>query len=260
MKFSDGLFLDNESAGMQQKIEKLSESPSSSQNNRIEKAKQEFLHTVVDVPEFDQTVTELSTYTMEYGSTLDKGQLEKIQSKMKTGSLDYDDVVDLNTIGQKNYKHFFKKPPSTFTCHPATIIGFALTVFAIIMRWTYENNTSITTIIFLAAINIIAIIYTLCLWPNNVVCGLTSWLAENAVPDVISRKIVKPISSNLWKIVGFIFLIVIVALLTISFAKNFSLGNDIISIISLSLSILSDRIVELLVYLFEWRIYRDKKR
>ena len=226
MKFSDGLILDNESAGMQQTIEKLTEKSSPSQLGKVVKIKKEFMHSVVDSPEFNQTVTELSHYTTEHGSQTDKGQIANIQRKIVEGNLDYDDVLGLNSIAQKNFKYFFKKEPAVFVFDPATAIGFSLTILAVIIRWTSDGSISAATITFLASINLIAIIYTSCLWPNNVVSNLNSWMADNAVPDIISKKLIRPVSKKVWKIVGCFVLFAILVLVIVSFFKNFALGND----------------------------------
>ena len=194
MKFSDSLFLDNGSIGMQQTIEKLQKQSSSSQDVEIVRIKKDFMHAVVDVPEFDQTVTELSNYTRDHGTVSDKGHMRKIQKKIKDGNVDYDDIVDLSNIGQKNYKYLFKKPPTAFLLNPATAIGFLLTIVAIFIRCTSDGNIDITSIIILASVNFIAIIYTLCLWLNSVVESLALWMAENGIPDIISRKLISPIS------------------------------------------------------------------
>ena len=260
MKFSDSLFLDNDSAGMQQTIEKLTKKSSSSQGGEIVKIKKDFMHAVVDVPEFDQTVTELSNYTRDHGTSSDKGQMRKIQRKIQEGNIDYDDIVDLSNIGQKNYKYFFKKPPASFVFNPATAIGFVLTIVAICIRCTSDGNMDLTSIIILASVNLIAIVYTLCLWPNSVVENLTLWMADNAVPDIISTKLISPVSKKMWRNVIIFFAFSLSVLFLVSFIKNFALGNDILAIISLSISVLSDKIVELFVNIYEWRIYRDKER
>lgn len=260
MKFSDSLFFDNDSAGMQQTIKKLTEKASSSRGGKIVKIKKDFMHAVVDVPEFDQTVSELSNYTMEHGTISDKGQMERIQKKIKEGNIDYEDIVDLNSIGQKNYKYFFKKAPSAFEFNSATVIGLVLTILAIIIRWTSDGNTNTTSIIFLASINLVAIVYTSCLWPSSVVGELSSWMADNAVPDVISKKLMGPVSKKIWKFVVCFWVVTMLILLGISFFQNFALGNDILAIVSLSISVLSDKIVELFVDAFAWRIYHDKER
>lgn len=260
MKFSDSLFLDENTIGMQQSIEKLTEKNPSSQSGKIIKVKKDFMHAVVDIPEFEQTVSELSSYTMEYGTELDKGKIVSLQRKIDEGSLDYDDVADLSTIVQKNYKHFFKTAPPSFVFNPTTAVGLALTVLAIVIRYTSDNNDNLAALIFLASINLIAIIYTLCLWPNNVVNALNLWMVNNAVPGVISKKLISPITRKMWKIVGNILIGCIIFLLIVSFAKNSALGNDILAILSLAISVLSDKIVELFTNIFAWRIYHDKKR
>ena len=260
MKFSDSLFLDSDSAEMQQNIEKLIEKSSSSQAERIIKIKKEFMHAVVDRPEFCQTVTELSSYTTEHGSIIDKGQMAKIQSKIKEGSLEYDDVIDLSSIGQKNYKYLFKEAPTGFVFNPTTVIGFALTIIAIIIRCTSDGSTNATSITLLASINLIAIIYTSCMWPKNVIDNLCSWMAANAVPDVISNKLVRPVYKKIWGVSIAFFIFSVLVLVAVSFVKNFALGNDILAIVSLSISVLSDRIVDLLADFFARRIYEDKER
>lgn len=260
MKFSDSLFLDNDSAGMQQTIEKLSEKTPSSQGGKVIKIKKDFMHAVVDVPEFDQTVTELSHYTLEHGNVSDKGQMLKIQKRIKDGNIDYDDIVDLSHIVQKNYKYFFKESPSAFVFSPATAIGFVLTLIAIAIRWTSDGKMDTTSIIFLASINLIAIIYTSCLWPNSVNDSLSLWISDNGVPDIIRKKLLRPVSTKMWRNVVIFIIMALLLLIVVSFVKNFGLGNDILAILSLSISVLSDKIVELFVNIYAWRIYRDKER
>lgn len=257
VKFSDGLFLDKESANMKKKLNKLSTNTVKVESDEITKIQKQLVDKVIDNPDFKETVNSLSTYTDAYGSDAEKGQFETLRNKIKTGSMEYNDIQELYTLSHRTYKHFFKTKPSLSCVNPTAIIGFLITLVAIVIRCCGNKDTNI---VLMYAINICAIIFTTVAWPNVVRDELYKWTDSNGVPKSISDKLISPAVKKTWGfVVLFIFVLIVILILVNQFVEN-SPSNDILSIISLATAVLSDNIVIALVNWFQWRIYYNKER
>ncbi|MBR2411638.1 MAG: hypothetical protein IKB08_07945 [Clostridia bacterium] len=257
VKFSDGLFLDKETANMKKKINKLSTNTVKVESEEIIKIQKQLVDKVIDNPDFKETVNSLSTYTDACGSDAEKGKFETLKNKIKTGSMEYNDIQELYTLSHRTYKHFFKTKPSLSCVNPTAVIGFFITLVAIIIRCCGNKDTNI---VLMYAINICAIIFTTVAWPNVVRDKLYKWTDANGVPRSISDKLISPVVKKTWRFVVLFIIVPIVILLLVNQLVDFSLGNDILSIISLSTAVLSDNIVIALVNWFQWRIYYNKER
>lgn len=257
MKYSTGLFSDKTTVSLEKKITKLSSRSLSTNSEKITKIQKQLVDNVVDNPDFNETVQSLSSYAQDYGSDSDKKQFATLKRKIKSGAVEYNDVQELYSLGSRNYKHFFKGKPSFAPTNPVVIIGFFIAVFAVILRCCADENTNL---VLMCAINILAIGFTTFTWPNAVRTKLTAWFEANGIPKVIYDKLVTPVvqKTRFWVA---IFFIACIAFLWFShWWTNLILGNDILSVISLSTAVLSDNIVIALVNLFQLRIYYNKER
>lgn len=257
MKFSDGLFYDEKAVDLEKKITKLSTDSFSTTHGKIAKIQRQLVDHVVGDPEFSKTVNSLSFYIDQSGTEPDKDQYATLRQKTQSGTMDYNDVRELYALGNRSYKFFFNEKPSFFPSNPAAIIGFVITLAAIIMRF-YGNED--TNLVLMCAINIGAIIFTTIFWPNAVRNKLCQWADSCAMPKVIRDKLITPVTKKMWRIVLGVLIAFVAVLPLTNWLASITLGNDILSIISLSTAVLSDNIVDALVNLFQWRMYYNKER
>lgn len=259
MSYSTSLYLDKDGKNRKLKIDRLvNKLPDPKASAALKIEKERFVKDTTKLPEFNETVTQLSQYTLAYGTAKDKGSIQLIVNKMNTGDLSYDDMAVLEIVLENNYKHFFSYAPTKYTSEAATVLGVVLAIFAVILRATYDSTSNDALMLFLILVNLIAVVYTLCVWPTKVYVGVADWLQSNSVPKVIQDKLESKISRVMWQIITAVALVIIVWLIVCFFINKLALGNDIISIISLALSILSDKIVEGFTCIFSWNIYHDK--
>lgn len=257
-KFSDAIFLNKMAENSKTALKRIEKSSTTStDDNLIKMAKKDYVKAVVGVPEFDQAIEHLSKYTMEKGTQQDKEDMKALVDKIKAGSFEYDDVSKLTSVCDNNYKHLFANEPEQARMNPTVITGALLVIGAIALRVSYEIMANEALVVFLTLINCIALGYTLVCWHSQTIEQIDMWLKRNNMPTAFRDKISKQVSNRLiWYILGMVVIVLIWMIITFAF-KRFALGNDIVSVVSLGVSILSPQIVQKFVMHFEQKIYHN---
>lgn len=118
------------------------------------------------------------------------------------------------------------------------ILSFTI-VMIIIIRCIFSNSTKLVYLV--AAINIIAILFVVFTIIYDIKYNVQARIKESGVPIQIQKREIKKISSEIY-----IISILLSGILTFLYFSLWcsSLGNDIISILALGLSILDDEIVD----------------
>lgn len=118
------------------------------------------------------------------------------------------------------------------------ILSFTI-ILAIVIRCIFSASPNLTYLV--AAINIIAILFVVFTIVYDIIYNVQERIKESGVPKQIQTREMKKLSSKIY-----LFSIVITVTLTVLyfFLWCSSLGNDVISILALGLSILDDEIVD----------------
>lgn len=111
----------------------------------------------------------------------------------------------------------------------------------IMLRIIFDNNSNLIYII--AGINIVAMVFVIYTVIEKVICNVIKKIQESGIPEQIIRR--ETINAQykiwFWSILTSIIVIVLYLLLLCS-----DLGNDIISILTLGISVLDDEIVHMI--------------
>lgn len=263
MKYSEMMMRDKAANTRKSKIEKMENSLSISMEKSAAEAlateKKKYVQDVVGIPEFDVTLQHISQCTLEKGSQHDKDDITALVNKVQSNGLNYDDLGKLETICDNNFKYLFTLPPDKQSLDATSVWGILLAVCAIVFRISYECLDSATLAFFLTLINFVAIMYTFIDWDIQVLAEVQQWLGNNNLPAQTGGNITTSIAQHMRGITIILGIAVILVLGLSSLFGFFTLGNDIITIISLAVSILSDRIVKLFAQHFEWKVYHNKQ-
>ena len=240
------------------KINKLESSfPNNMLADSIKTEKERYFREVTDKPEFDQALEHLLQSVEAHGSDADVETINAIKRKKKSGNLEYSDLGNLESTVNRNFKYFFKIEPEAKSTRDPSLLGVVLIAAAIILRVVYECGESNTLVLFLALINFTAICYTLTCIKDQVSSNVAHWLKTNNFPSLLQEKLLDKVRGKMSTALV-ISLLSIIALGIISFlADLFSLGNDIISILTLGISILTKQIVDTLTRHYEKRMYHN---
>jgi len=257
-EYSTSYLLTKKAIAQKNKINKLENSfPNNTNDDMLKTEKERYLKEVTDKPEFDQALEHLMYSVDGKGSDADIEIIKQIKGKNKKGNLDYSDIRCLQTTVDRNFKYFFVKEPESSVASSPCIFGTILIIAAILLRIFYELGDSNTLVLFLALINIIAICYTLICIKDQVSNNVEQWLRTNNFPPSLQQKFLDIINRKM--MITFIASFVMLSSwLIISFLLDFfSLGNDIVSILSLGISILTNEVVNALTRYFEKRMYHN---
>lgn len=262
MKYSDTIFKNTDVQRKKSQIQKIQDKSYSLNSISLLKTKKdEYVKIITENPDFDIAFTNTYQITMSHGSIKEQTAMKLLESKHKNGDLEYDDIITLEDITNASYSHLFKLRPDTDINESifVTSIGSLFVIGAIVIRFFYEVDNNIPLLIFLTIINLIAIAYTLFSYPVQVIKNSQQWLCSNNIQLVICKKILGKLSKKMWMLVSIIFVFLVVFLLICHFVfSNLTIGNDVISIIALGLSILHENIIQLLSIYHQRKIFNNK--
>lgn len=263
MKYSEMMMRDKSADTRKTKIEKMENSMSLSMDKTTAAAlateKKKYVQDIVGIPEFDVTLQHISRCTLEKGSLHDRENITEIVNKIQSDGLNYDDLGKLDVICDNNFKYLFSVPPEKQRFDVISIWGVILAVCAVALRIWYEIVDNDALAFFLTLMNIAAIMYTFIDWNVQTLDRVHRWLGDNNIPPESRGNITASISKHMRRITILLGSTVILALVLTACLGVLTLGNDIITIVSLAISIISDRISGLFVQYFEQKVYHNKQ-
>lgn len=255
-EYATSYFLSKKAIAQKGKINKLESSfPNKTNEESVKTEKERYFREVTDKPDFDQALEHLLATVDGKGSDADIELIKQIKSKKKKGNLEYSDIDSLENTINRNFKYFFKIEPVESLPTGPSILGILLISAAIILRVFYEFEESNALILFLMLINLIAFAYTLVCITDLINAHIKQWLITNNFPSAQQAKLLNKINRKLWTTLGILFGLLVLGLLASFLLNVFSLGNDIISILSLGISVLMDQIVNAITHHFEKKMH-----
>ena len=167
MSYSDYMFLDDSSIGLQKTIAKLTDRECIPESSSVQKIKSKFVHSVVDGRDFKPAVTAFSDYVQSSGTAADQRRFSDIKNKIDADEMQYEDVEALCGIARSNFGSILKNEPTTTAFDSATILGFSLTAFAILLRCITEGGVGLEFLLFNRLLrgcflNSLGFVYLLC--------------------------------------------------------------------------------------------------
>ena len=234
--------------------------------NKLSEEKRNYVSDVVNVPQFDPAFEFVSRNTMKFGSLEDRESIQRISNKRRCGQLDFEDLCKLDDIGERVYKYAFAIPPEADERDMMIVWGGILTAAAIVMRIAYSvfdvgTIGSKMMLLFLIFINYIAFSYTVLSWPEQILCNLEAWLKLNIAQKSIVENMLKKIRKRLRGIVLVLISIPFIWLAISYFLLgNISMGNDVLSIVSLFISVFCTKIIRYFTVRYENHIYRNGRK
>ena len=258
MSYSDLFFSNKASENQKNKIKKLEGKLNAENTELLKTEKAKYVRAITGAPEFDQLVSHFSEFTIDQGNDTDREKMQSIMNKIHKGDFGYDDIGGLQELCDNNYKLLFKVAPEDERINPTFWYGIIFAASAIILRICYELEGSKTLMVFLTIINIIAVLYTLIEWHKSVMDHVDRWLAMNPLSQAFVRKITKKISQKAAIAIAVIIGIIALWLILSWWVGFFTLGNDIVSIVSLAMSILSPYVVKMLAQKYERNVYENE--
>ena len=251
-EYAASYLLTKKAIAQKSKINKLESSfPNKGNEDSIKTEKERYFREVTEKPEFDQALEHLLQSVDGKGSDSDIQLINQIKSKKKKGNLEYSDIGNLESTVNRNFKYFFKVEPIESLPSGPSILGILLIAAAIILRVFYEFAESNALVLFLTLINLIAFSYTIVCIKDLISANIKEWLKMNNFPSALQAKLLDRVKGKLWTFLGILCGILAVGLLVSFFLNVFSLGNDIISILSLGVSVLMDQIVNVMTRHYE---------
>lgn len=251
-EYADSYLLTKKAIAQKSKINKLENSfPNKGNEDSIKTEKERYFREVTEKPEFDQALEHLLQSVDGKGSDSDIQLVKQIKGKKKKGNLEYSDISSLESTVNRNFKYFFEVEPMEGLPSGPSILGISLIAAAIILRVFYEFAENNALVLFLTLINLIAFSYTIVCIKDLISANIKEWLKMNNFPSALQSKLLDRVKGKLWLLLGIIFGIFAAGLLASFFFNVFSLGNDIISILSLGVSVLMDQIVNAMTRHYE---------
>lgn len=122
-----------------------------------------------------------------------------------------------------------------------SVLSIAIAII-IVLRWIFNDSGKLLYIV--AGINIVAITFVLYTIIEKVVNGIINRIRKSNVPLQIIEREQKRVKLKIW---GWNIVIIVVAIIMYFSFGCSNLGNDIISILALGLSILDDEIVNIII-------------
>jgi len=258
VNYSDLLFTNKASENHKTKIKKIEGKLSSNNPELLKTEKARYVRAITGVPDFDQMVSHFSEFTISEGNDADKEKMQSIMNKIHKGDFGYEDVDGLKELCDNNYKLLFKVAPESERINTTFWYGIIFAVAAIILRVCYEVEGSSTLMVFLTIINIVAISYTLIEWHKNVMDCVDKWLAQNPLNHAFRKKVARKVSRKVGGVIAVILSAIVIGLFVSWLVGIFALGNDIVSILSLAMSILGPHVVKILVQRYEQHVYDNE--
>lgn len=257
-EYATSYLLTKKALAQKSKINKLENSfPDDVVVESIKTEKEKYFREVTDKPEFDQALDHLLQSVDGKGSDTDIELITQIKSKKKKGNLEYSDLGNLENTIDRNFKYFFRIEPEGKMASGPSIFGSILVSAAILLRVFYESHKSDALVFFLMLINVIGISYTLICIKDQISVTVKQWLKTNNFPSALQEKLLDKMNGKMLK--NLVISFGIIGLwLGVSFLLNFfSLGNDVVSILSLGVSILTNQIVNAITRHYEKRMYHN---
>ena len=258
MSYSDLLFINKASENQKIKIRKIESKVDDDNAELLKTEKAKYASTIVSGSDFDQMVSHFSEFTIAGGNDADRDKMQSIMTKIHKGEFGYDDVSGLKELCDNNYKLLFRVAPESERINTTFWYGIIFAVSAIILRICYEVEESNTLMVFLTIINMVAVLYTLIEWHKSIMDHVDEWLGKNPLDKAFKGKVVKKVSKKAGKVVA-ITVGSIVFWLIISWIFGFNaLGNDVVSIVSLAMSILGPHVVTMFAQRYERDVYDNE--
>ena len=229
--------------------------------NKITAEKKQFVTDVVNLPEFDPAFEFVEKQTMNKGSKQDQENIAQIKNKKVAGNLCYDDIEKLYSVSDNVFKYVFSECPPEMSSDGAIVWGILFALAAIIMRIAYLWDESPTLKLYMPHLNPLPIIITFVCYPKTIVEKVSIWLDKNLVDKRISVTIVKTIENRARVCIALIIIVVVVwLLLAWLLLKDINFGNDLLAVLSLFVSVFSDKILGYWIYYYENEIYHNGRR
>ena len=258
MSYSDLLFTNKASENQKIKIKKIESKVNEDNTELLKTEKAKYASAIISGPDFDQMVSHFSEFTITGGNDADRDKMQSIMSKIHKGDFGYDDVGGLKELCDNNYKLLFGVAPESKRINPTFWYGIIFAASAIILRICYELEESNTLMVFLSIINMVAVLYTLIDWHKSIIDHVDEWLDQNPLEKAFKGRVVKKVSKKAGKVIAFTIGVIVFGLI-VSWIFGFNaLGNDIVSIVSLAMSILGSHVVTMFAQRYERDVYDNE--
>lgn len=252
------LFTNRASANQKIKIKKIEGKVDADNTELIKTEKAKYARAITSDPDFDKMVSHFSEFTIAGGNDADREKMKSIMNKIHKGDFGYDDVGGLKELCDNNYKLLFQVAPESGRINPTFWYGLLFAGSAIILRIGYEVEESNMLMVFLNLINIVAVLYTLIEWHRSIMDHVDEWLDKNPLEKAFKGKVTKKVSKKAGNVVA-VAISIIAVLLIASWIFGFkALGNDIVSIVSLAMSILGQHVVTMFARRYERDVYNNE--
>ena len=258
MSYSDLLFTNKASENQKIKIKKIESKVDADNTELIKTEKAKYASAITSNPDFDQMVSHFSEFTIAGGNDADREKMKSIMNKIHKGDFGYDDVGGLKELCDNNYKLLFRVAPESERINPTFWYGIIFAASAIILRIGYEVEASNMLMVFLNIINIVAVLYTLIEWHKSIMDHVDEWLDKNPLEKAFKGKVTQKVSKKAAGIVVTAIGIIAVWLLASWIFGFQALGNDIVSIVSLAMSILDQHVVTMFAQRYERDVYNNE--
>ena len=258
MSYSDLLFSNKASENQKIKLKKIEGKTTSDNTELLKTEKAKYANAITSGPDFDQTFSHFSEFTIAQGSDADREKMISIKNKIHRGDFGYDDVGGLKELCDNNYKLLFRVAPESERINPTFWYGIIFAASAIILRICYEFEENNTLMVFLTIINMVAVLYTLIEWHKSIMDHVDEWLDKNPLDKAFKGKVTKKVSKKAGKVILTAIVIICIWLLA-SWVFGFNaLGNDVVSIVSLAMSILGPHVVSMFAQRYERDVYDNE--
>ena len=258
MSYSDLLFTNKASENQKIKIKKIESKVNEDNTEQLKTEKAKYASAIVSSPDFDQMVSHFSEFTIAGGNDADRYKMQLIMTKIHKGDFGYDDVGGLKELCDNNYKLLFRVAPESERIHPTFWYGIIFASSAIILRICYELEESNALMVFLNIINMVAVLYTLIECHKSIMNHVDEWLDKNPLDKAFRGKVAKKVSKKAGKVIAITIGIIVIFLIASWIFGFNALGNDIISIVSLAMSILVPHVVIMFAQRYERNVYDNE--